>query len=270
MEENKKMGLIDKFINSIYNPKAYNEFLKQSTGKAILYIFLLSLILGIINSLFFILPMNSVISSVQEEIEDSIPYFELKDGHLNVEGDMPIEITDDEAIIYIDTENPIDPSIIDDYDIGYLITSDSIIVKSGNMTQSLSFNNLANEGTLTKDQLISLMPLVFKVITIMFIIVYPLGTFLGKLLTAVVLAIFGIIICKFLNKPLRYSECFKLSLYALTVPMLLNTLNYVFMFLSGIVIGGFTLIYYVTAVVYLFIGIKSLDESTIDSLEEMY
>lgn len=270
MEKNKKMGLVDKFINSIYNPKAYNEFLKQSTGKAILYIFLLSLILGIINSLFFILPMNSAISSVQEEIENSIPYFELKDGNLSIEGDMPIEIIDDGLIVYVDTENPIDPSIIDDYDIGYLITSDSIIVKSGNNTQAINFNTLANGGTLTKDEFISLMPLTFKIITIMFIIFYPLGTFLGKLLTAIILALLGIIICKILNKPLRYSECFRLSLYALTVPMLLNTLNYVFTFLSGVVVGGFTAIYFVTALVYLFIGIKSIDESTISSLEELY
>lgn len=261
MEETKKIGIFRKFIYSLYKPKAYNEFLKQSTGKAILYIFLLSLVLGVINSLFIIIPINSVKSSFQDDFSENIPDFQLKDGVLSIDADMPIKYVEDENIVYVDTENPIDPNIIDEYETGFLITSDSMIVKQNGIEQSISFNTMDSEFVLNKDTLIDLIPLTINLIIVFFLILYPIFIFIQKLLFAAILALFGILIGNILKKTLSYSECFRLSLYSLTLPMVLTIFD-----IFGIINW---MVFLAIALFYLFFGIKALDDSTLDSLEKI-
>ena len=57
----------------------------------------------------------------------------------------------------LDTENPIDNSVLDDYSNGFLITSDSFSVKQGINTQSMNFSSL-NGTNLDKDKFIDFIP----------------------------------------------------------------------------------------------------------------
>ena len=138
------MGFFKKFLNSLYNFKAYNTFLAQTTGKAVLYMLILSALLGIISCVSFASYINSYLPPFKEELEKNIPNFEFNNGKLTFEEDMPIVIKDKETdmIIYIDTENPIDDSVLDEYSTGFLITSDSISTKQGIKTESVNLSSL--------------------------------------------------------------------------------------------------------------------------------
>ena len=264
------MGFFKKFLNSLFNFKAYNTFLSQTTGKAVLYMLILCALLGIINCTSFASYLNSYLPPFKEELEKNVPEFEFKNGKLTFEGDMPIVIKDEEAdiIVYIDTENPIDNSVLDDYSNGFLITSDSFSVKQGINTQSMNFSSL-NGTNLDKDKFIDFIP---NKIPMFFIIVYyifsVLFSFLGKIIGAfIVLGIAGTILSKIMNKPLKYSESFRLGLYALTVPMLISTICFLLTFVGNIFpFPGY--ISYGIAIIYLALGIKSIDTNTIEKLEE--
>ena len=264
------MGFFKKFFNSLFNFKAYNTFLAQTTGKAVLYMLILCALLGIINCTSFASYLNSYLPPFKEELEKNIPEFEFKNGKLTFEGDMPIVIKDEEAdiIVYIDTENPIDNSILDDYSNGFLITSDSFSVKQGINTQSMNLSSL-NGTNLNKDTFIDFIPNKIPMFFIMVVyIFFVLFLFLSKLIGAfIILGIAGTILSKIMNKPLKYSESFRLGLYALTVPMLISTLCFLLTFV-GIIIPFPSYISYGIAIIYLALGIKSINTNTIEKLEE--
>ena len=138
------MGFLKKFLNSLCNFKSYNTFLAQTTGKAVLYMLILSALLGIISCVSFASYINSYLPPLKEELEKNIPDFEFNNGKPTFEEDMPIVIKNKDAdiIIYIDTENTIDDSVLDDYSNGFLITSDSITTKQGIKTQSVNLSSL--------------------------------------------------------------------------------------------------------------------------------
>ncbi|MDY4077330.1 MAG: DUF1189 domain-containing protein [Clostridium sp.] len=268
--EEKKMGFFKKFLNSLFNFKAYNTFLSQTTGKAVLYMLILCALLGIIDCTSFASYLNSSLPPFKEKLEKNVPEFKFKNGKLTFEGDMPIVIKykEEDVIFYIDTENPIDNSVLDDYSNAFLITSDSISVKQGINTQSINLSSLSGTN-LDKDTFIDSIP---NKVPIFFIVVYyiffVLFSFLGKLIGAfIVLGIAGTILSKIMNKPLKYSESFRLGLYALTVPMLLSTICFL-LTCVGFVIPFPGYISYGIAIIYLALGIKSIDANTIEKLEE--
>ena len=171
-------------------------------------------------------------------------------------------------IIYIGTENPIDDSVLDEYSTGFLITSDSISTKQGIKTESVNLSSLTGMN-LNKDSLIKYIPDKIPVFfTITFYIFFVLFSFLGKLIGAfIILGIAGTILSKVMKKELKYSESFKLGLYALTVPMLLSTICTLLAFV-GIIIPFSTYVSYAIAIIYLGFGIKAIDNNTIEKLEE--
>ena len=153
------MGFFKKFLNSLYNFKAYNTFLSQTTGKAVLYLFILCAFLGFINCFSFVSYTNTLLPTLKEDIKENAPEFEFKDGKLTVDGDMPIVVKYKplDTIVYIDTENPIDNSVLDGYYFGILITSDSLSIKQDENTQSINLSSLVGI-TIDKDILVSSTP----------------------------------------------------------------------------------------------------------------
>lgn len=264
------MGFLKKFLNSLCNFKSYNTFLAQTTGKAVLYMLILSALLGIISCVSFASYINSYLPPLKEELEKNIPDFEFNNGKLTFEEDMPIVIKNKDAdiIIYIDTENTIDDSVLDDYSNGFLITSDSITTKQGIKTQSVNLSSLTGMN-LNKDSFIKYIPNKIPIFfTIIFYIFFVLFSFLGNLIGAfIILGIAGTILSKIMKKELKYSESFKLGLYALTVPMLLSTIC-TLLTLVGIRIPFSGYISYAIAIIYLGLGIKAIDKNTIEKLEE--
>ncbi|MDY4544713.1 MAG: DUF1189 domain-containing protein [Bacilli bacterium] len=266
----KKMGFFKKFFNSLFNFKAYNTFLAQTTGKAVLYMLILCSLLSIINCFLLLTAVNFELPNLKEDIKEKVPEFEFKNGKLTFEGDMPIIIKDEESdmIVYIDTENPIDNSVLDNYSNATLITSDSITQKQGIQTRSVNLSPLT-DMKLDKDTIIKSIPdKIPVIIAIIFYIFFVLFYFLGELIGAfIILGIAGTILSKVMKKELKYSESFKLGLYALTVPMLISTIC-TLLTLIGIIIPFSGYISYAIAIIYLGFGINAIDNNTIEKLEE--
>lgn len=264
------MGFFKKFLNSLFNFKAYNTFLSQTTGKAVLYMLILCALLGIIDCFSLSISVNSELPNLKKELEKNVPEFEFKNGKLTFEGDMPIIIKNKESgvTVYIDTENPIDNSVLDKYSNAVLITSDSITQKQGIQTQSVNLSPLT-DMKLDKDTLMKNIPdKIPVIIAIIFYIFFALFYFLEQLIGAfIILGIAGIILSKIMKKSLKYSESFRLGLYALTVPMLISTIC-TLLALVGIVIPFSVYISYGIAIIYLALGIKFIDTNTIEKLEE--
>lgn len=129
------MGFFSKLKNSITNPKTYNEFLKESTGRAVVYLLLLCLIFGGINAIRNVYDFNKGVLMVLNDFKENIPNFVLANGELNVAGQMPIIINDGgPSVIIIDTSGKTAETVLDNYDSATLITKRKIQCKRQKQT----------------------------------------------------------------------------------------------------------------------------------------
>lgn len=242
-----QMGFFQKFKNALYNAEAYAVFLKQGLGKAILYMFILSLILGGIISIKTAYSFNKGINEVINQSEGEIPSFRIQDGRLSVDAKMPITYKSDDMLFIVDTEHDIDDAALEEYNQGVVISATKMYSKKSTgqveMLQFANCNNLEVTATDIQEFIVGM-----KGIGVVVIIIFGiLFSFIGKLLSIfIVMGIGGIIVGALVHHKTSYETSCLLGVYALTVPMLLK---FIVSFI-GVTIPYFFVVYYGIALVY--------------------
>ena len=255
------MNLFAQFYNSITRLEAYKYFLKQSLGKAFLYLFLISIVLGGISGVRTIYDFNVGINDAVNYVNTDFPDFQLKNGELEVNAEMPYVIQEnEEEIIMIDTSDKADATILNDYESGIFISKyGADYKKSAFETRKIDFASL-NGVTFTKGDLLKWLPYL-KWFTLIIIIFGFFFYVIGKIISALFVSLGGIVIAKVLKHNISFGNLYKLSIYCLTSSMLLNTL----VDLTGLTIPFFSLIYYGIALVYLWKVMKILKNDEIET-----
>lgn len=261
MEDNTekiKLSFWKKIIGSIQGIEHYENMLKETTGKAVLYLLLISLFLGAIGSIRGSIEVNNGISEFIKIYNDNCPNFELINGELSVEGVMPMVLSEDEDnYIIIDTTNSTNPDVLDSYSEGILILKDKIIQKENQLqTQVIEFKSLQGL-TINKDIAYSYFHYAKIIIPFIFI-VNILGYFLGGLLSSLFLALFALIINGIFKTKLKYGQLYSLSIYALTTPLIINTILKI---LSIEHFSFYWLVYHTIAYVYIGFTLNKLKSS---------
>lgn len=247
-----KLGFFAKVYYSIAGFSKYRYFLRQSTGKAVIYLLLISMVLALITIIPDSLLYNKAMDELATNFNSLIPDFRLADGKLEVSGEMPIIIDGDGANIIIDTSPGAEERILNQYDIVILITSDKIIQK--NFVNKTVRNLSSFQGlVLTRDSIKQVLPIMKPIGVIIFIMA---GIFFvcGKFISALIVSLIGLIINSIKNTRLSYRSIFKLSVYSLTMPLLLCTI----LSLLPVRIPFLALLFYVAAVVYMLGAINSI------------
>lgn len=255
--EEEKVGFFSQLIGSITNFQMYRYFFKRTMGKAILYLLLLSLIFGTATILRSMYDFNTGISQVMRYFQLEIPDFTLENGELNVqEENMPIYFGDtDEGILIIDTTGKTNESVLDAYPNGMLVTKYEFIQKHNNSIERQKFSVL-RDFRVTKDSISGFLPLL-RVINVFIVIFGLLFHFVGKLISAILVAAAGLVICEIVKYRLPYDVQYKLSIYALTLPIILKAVVKIL----RVDIPFFWVLYYGIAVFYLWKAITTIKEN---------
>jgi hypothetical protein len=254
--EEERMGFFSQLIGSITKIETYRRFFKRTTGKAILYLFILSLIFGTAGALRAMYYYNRGISELINFFQYEAPSFTLENGELNVEGSMPIVVDENDGNVFIiDTTGGTDESILDKYPNGILITKDELIQKENYSTKRQSFK-MAQGVRITKEGLIGFFPLL-RGINILIVVFGFIFHFIGKLISALLVAIAGSIISSIVNYNLTFGTQYKLSVYALTLPIIIKAVLSVL----GVEIPYFWIPYYGIAIFYMWKAINMLKEN---------
>ena len=247
------MNFFVQMRESVIDFKFYRSIKDNKFTGALYILLLLFLIIYFINGTRTFIVTRIFMDHLAVHMAENIPEFRLENGEFSFEGDMPFYISSstNEAFI-IDTTGQVTESALKDVGIGILITRDKVFVKRNEIeTRQFSLSGL--EGfTLTKSDVLEFIPklswIVFIVIAFGFIFV--LG---WKLLNAVILALLGIAANAVLKGRLKYNNLLNISIYALTLPMLVQlAVN-----LYGYPIPRFGLIYWLISILYLDLAIKS-------------
>lgn len=256
--EQEKIKFFSRLNKSITNISYYNVFTKESLGRSFLYLFLLSLLISFVSAIIISYNTNQGLQSLKD-YGKTIPYFELKNGELNVSGDMPIIYKDpeDNAPIIIDTSGKTDISILNQHEEAVLILKDKIIIKRNSIDKrEIAFGEIKelnfNKNTLEK--FIPNIKLILNIIVIIAVIIFmPIWLFITSLFSALILSLIGLIIKSITKKEISFNSIYIMSIYSLTLPLILK---YIIVFNLPFTIPFFGFMYYGIAAFYIYKAIS--------------
>gem|GEM_PF-3122105 len=211
------------FYRSFFDRKLYREIITASTGKIVLYFFLLvvfssmpSFIKGIIDTRKFV---NVEVSHFVEQLPD----FRITDGELQVNGPVPLYITtsEGEALCMIDTSSG-DIQSGPDGTYSLVILKDRLIFNKSEAEQRVYNFDQIDDLTLTRADInswIRFYPLVYIFVWSLIFI----WMCLVLLLEGAVNALAGVIISKIMNVSIVFGRLFVIAVVASTPALLLNT-----------------------------------------------
>ncbi len=242
-----QMNPATRFVYSMTRIKAYLTFFQEPVVKAIVYLLLVSLLFAGINTIRIAVGLSKGIDEVVEVLAHEVPYFELRNGELAVDGEMPIIIEEGpDNVFVIDTSGVLDVSFLHAYENGISISKYGYTQKAeGFNVHSFDFSQLG-AFTITKQSIQGWLPLL-KWLSVFIIFFGIIFYFVGKLISAVIVSLLGLLIELTVDHKIGFRNLFKLSIYALTLPILIKFV----LTLGNITIPYFWVLYYGIALVYL-------------------
>lgn len=237
--------------------KFYREIKDNRFGKSFVYLLLLFLIIYFIGGTKTFVIIKPVVEELAVRINNNVPDFKLENGEFSYEGDMPHYISSStNEVFVIDTTGQTGGEVLENVMSGMVITKEKIYLKQ-NLGELRIINLKEYKGIeFTKEDVVEFLPklswIVFIFIAFGFIFVFG-----WKLLNAVILALLGLAVNAALNANMRYDNLLNISIYALTLPLLLQLA----VDLSGYSVPGFGLIYWAISILYVFMAVKSCRDS---------
>jgi hypothetical protein len=213
-----RLGIFHRLFYSITSFDKYRLFLRQSTGKAVIYLLLLTMVLSAAIYTATYYRYSEAFDIASEYIINELPDFRFENGKLDVSGEMPITIDSNSIPIVIDTRPDAEDRILNTYDIVMLITSDKLIVKNYIERSEVPLS-IYSGLDLTRDELVSYMP-AMKLIYGIFIFFAAIIFIIEKFISAFVVSLIGRAVNSIKGTRLSYQSIFKISIYSMTLPLI--------------------------------------------------
>lgn len=281
MEKVKKKNM--KFFTRVYkaitNFDIYSKFAEEPLSKAIIYAIILTIMVSLIISLNY---MNICSEKIQEGISylnENVEDINLKNGILSFNNDQYTNYENKDNIIpivIVDTsENPNIEEYkkkVDLYDIGFIILKDQILMPT---SENGKFDQIVyadyNLNDMNKDELFAVINsnITYLCIMIAIFIAEMMAEIFNILLNATMLAILGQLIALFLRLKLRFSAAYKMGIYALTLPTILQVLYIIVNSRTGFIIEQFLWLYTTISYIYILIAILMIKTDFINMQQEL-
>jgi hypothetical protein len=248
------MNIFKQFYKSIYSPKDIASFRFQGIGKAILFVFLLTLI-SILPSIFFLgTAITDGIDSAKSVIQHQLPPFSIKNGQLNAEANAPVTINNKNFTIVLDPTGAVTANKLDGTDNTFAILKNEFVFIAGGNTETYDYSMLSDIQITSKDFLQFLNTLN----NLKMILIPGLSLFLYLFSSAAnffeisILALFGLTLVNLSGRRLNYRQLWIMTAYSETLATLFFTIMSA---LKTTVPGGFLLNWFVVmTVLYLAIN----------------
>lgn len=281
-EENKeenslKIGFFKKVWYAITKIEKYPDMAAEGFGKTIGYLAKIVAIFSIVFCLGMMYQTHNMIQEGVNYLKDEFPEFSYQDGILKVESEQEIIISEEDSFVgktIIDTkvedEQKINQYIntITESGEGLIILKDRILIKNEAVAGTISYNykdtfEPIGLKTFSKEDVIQYANS-SKVVTLyisLFITIF-IYAFTMYLLTtvsdAVLLSFFGYITTLLARIKMRYVAIFNMSVYALTLSILLNLLYVAVNIFIPFSMEYFQVMYVAVATIYLVAAILIL------------
>ena len=260
------LGFFKDMSDSAINFSRYRYFANLPWKRVITYLLLMVLVLGIPVLLSIAYDFQRDMTKVIEQFNKNAPDFVLKNGELTVAGEMPLvyESGNQDSAIIIDTSGETDSSVLDDYEQGFFIEKTKLVFKRDSLeTQEYHFSAL-KELELEKADVVDILSYL-RPISAMIVFFGLIYFIFAKLCTVSILSLVTLLFSGIQNCGLNYGQSFKITVYAMTIPTLFQSLQ-------NIIAPGFIYgwaIYYSIAVIYLLFAVRSTKSKPVASDEDL-
>ena len=272
----KEQGFFRKVWNSITKIEEYPNMSAQGLGKATSYLAKIVALIAVVLCLGMIYQTHNLINEGVQYIQNEFPEFSYKDGMLNIESETPIEISKSLIAdkIIIDTKTEEQEKInqymnqIGEAGNGIVVLKNQILIKSSAVAGTISYSykdtlNSFQVTEFTKQDFINyvnsskIITLYVSVFITMFIYAFVMY-FLTTLSNAIFLSFFGFITTFLARIKMRYVAIFNMSVYALTLSVILNILYIAINIFVPFNMEYFQVMYIAVAAIYLVAAILIL------------
>lgn len=271
-KQEKRLGFFKKVFYSITKFEKYPEMAAEGISSSFKYLAQIMLIFSIIVSTGLEIELQQTVKKGTEYIKNELPNLNYSNGILNVESNETIKIDAeipaiDKIIIDTNTESK---EQIEEYvesiptdNTGIVLLKDKVIVKAIETNQRVEYNyqdvldsmNIKNDNLnkqdiinyLTGSGALSIYVMFFILIVVYIFIIYSISVLVDTLLIAVL----GNITLLFTKLKLKFSAVYNMSVYALTLSILLNAIYIVVNSITGFEMSYFQIMYTSIAYVYL-------------------
>lgn len=267
-EKELKKGFFKKVWYSIDKIEKYSELSAEGFGRAIKYLVVLIMILGLISSVSTVYKTSLEVKNIAQYINDKTPELTYSNGILAVDSETPI-IDENEKFgkVIIDTNTDSEQTInqyineVQDGENAIIILKDKLILKEVGLqgTTNYNYKDLFNEMKITefnKQELVeylsgtNMMSLYLNLFLVLFIyafVIYLVNT----LFYIIVISVFGYFATIILKLKIRYVAVFNMAVYAITLPTILNAIYVAVNAFFNYTINYFEVMYVLVASIYM-------------------
>ena len=279
---NKKINFFVRAYKSITNFDTYTRFAIEPISKAIKYLATLVLIFAIIITILYTTLFKS-------KILEGIAYLDENIENINFSNNM-FSYNNDEYSIYNDEENVVPIIIVDTseepnieeykskvelYNYGFILLKDNMMIFMGAAGTNDQFTTVSYSdygiGDMSKEEILNSLnnPTIYVLLAIAIFIVEFIEHFIYIMLNAVTLAIIGQLLAIILRLKMKFSETYKMGIYALTLPTLLELIYLIINNTTGFVIQYFSWMYTTISYIYICVAILMIKTDFINMQKEL-
>jgi hypothetical protein len=255
----KRYSIFHAFVLSFFSRDLYKDVAHHWRGVGFLYLLLLLTICWVPTCIKVGADFSKFANDEAPGVLEQVPNITIANGEVSISEPMPYTIKNpktDETLAIIDTTGQ---TTVESSNVPVLLTKTSLMIRRTNRSESRLYNlSGVQQFSLTKEWLYSWLGLAK---TFLPIIVFPfmlLGSYVYRILQALLYAAIGLIFVSVLKAGLTYSALLRLSVIAVTPVLILDTIRS----LTGPTIPFWWLICFLIAMGYLYFGVKS---STVQS-----
>lgn len=281
--ENKKIGFFERIKLAIFKLEDYGMFLGERLSVAVKYFFLLILLVSIVTSIATTYTCSKMIKKFEVYAQNELPDFTFENANLKFSQNVDAYDNEFEFSFIADTNQEISKEIINNYKnkivkLGLILLSDKAIFVANNDYLEIEYTQLIKEiGDITitnKQDIINLLtPDTINYIIGNYFFVDVIGSYLYNIasvfLDVCVVAVFGWIASRFCGIYLKVIPVIQLSIYSLTLSLILSAIYSVTYVFTNFYIEYFDIIYLLIAYVYIIAAIFMVKYDLIKHNEEI-
>jgi len=263
--EQRKMNFFKRVKNAVTNFDEYKNFSEEKVSTAIKYLLKITLIFTIIVTIALSIKLIDETNKAINIFETEFPEFKFENNVLIMDEDNSQYIRGDESgllgiIVNSNTDEIADIEETNNYQIIVALLKNKVVIKNINNVQSIvTYEQISQKYDLTnlnKQSVIevtssNLMTKVYIIVISILLVYLYIAYFIQILMDVLFLSLIGFILSRIIGIRFNYKSIFSMSIYALTLSILLYLIYIVVNLFTGFNIVYFDVAYDAIAYIYI-------------------
>lgn len=273
MKNTKRNNFFTRIKKAIFNFDEYEKFITESIKKAIGYFVKILLLFSLIITIALIYQTNTQTKKTIDSIEKNFPNFIIENNILELEGVENFEYYFEEINLeVIMDENAINVQNTD-YTNGLILLKNKMILRYNGLNNEVLYEDIFSQSISKK----TILEITRKkewntILVIIGIIIFIVSFIIYAIIFSIdviTLAILGLIINMIIKTTFKFKEILKISIYSMSLPIVLYLLYIVLNIIYGITIKYFEIAYNTISFIYLITVLLIMKSDLIKNTQEL-